>query len=197
FREIRRQAGAQDIRKYLANRFVSQRLDEVMREAPFHASAKLLHLQANGHRPTVVSRKVLAAELRSTLDQMNWILKIATIIETNWKVSYDASSKPFNVTEGYKINSADNAKMGDTYSVCRTRVDVLKRSYVEKKDLDLVERMLDVTNTLRDLHKGLRTIGPLNIEEVRKACRDLLSRHKKLNALLDSEIGEPQLPLNS
>lgn len=197
FHEIRKQAGAQDVRKYLANRFVSQRLEEVMREAPFHSSAKMLYLQANGHRPTVISRKVLAAELRSTLDQMLWILKITTIIEANWKVGYDASSKPFNVTEGYKINSSDNARMGDTYTLCRTRVDGLKRRYVEKKDLDLVERLLDVTNALRDLHKGLRTIGSLNVEEVRKACRELMSLHKKLYALLVHEIREPQLPLNS
>ena len=198
FREFRLRAGTQNIRDYITKPLALQLLDKVKQGAPCHYSAKLLHQQALGQRAPYVSRKVLASDLRSTLDHMNWIIRIAKIIEEKWKVAYDSNSKPTNVIEGYKVSSLDNAKMGDTYDACRARVDGLKRRYVENKDQDLVESMLKVANALRDLHKGLRTIGSLNIAEVRKACRDLMSRHKELNASLDRVIGEPaQLPLNS
>ena len=196
FREIRTRAGTQDVRKYLANSFVRQRLDEVVQEAPFHSSAKMLYQQASGHRPTVVSRKVLAAELRTTLEQMNWVLKIARIINANWSVGYDTSGKKTNVMKIYTANAADTGKIDATYDRCRSRMDGLAR-HVEKKDLDLLERMRKVTNALRNLHRGLRILGSNYVTVVCTPCSDLIRLHTELNALLDREIDDPQLPNNS
>jgi len=136
FRKIRERQGTQDIRQYIANPFVKQRLAVIMQEIPTHVSAKMLLIQAAGNRPTLVARQVLATELRRALEPMLWILQLQ--IDHN-----DAPSL---------------AKFGETYELCRARVDGLDR-YAEKNDKLMVDHAREVVIAIRNLDRATRTRG--------------------------------------
>ncbi|MFZ9938632.1 MAG: hypothetical protein ACO3JG_16470, partial [Luteolibacter sp.] len=70
FADLRQRASGPDLRDYLANRFVRQRLEELASQASWHASASMLALQSAGLRPFVIHRAVLAAELRMAIAPM-------------------------------------------------------------------------------------------------------------------------------
>jgi hypothetical protein len=193
FREIRERVGSQDIRQYLANRFVRQRLGEVLQAVPFHYSAKMLLLQASGSRPTWAPRKILAAELRRLADSTDWVLKIAQIVSEKWRVVYKNGTS-INFMDGYEFSSADIIKIGQIYDQYRARVDTVER-YVDKKDLDLYECALKDTATLRNLDKALRSRGAQSFVPVRLSCTAFVESHKALvETLAKAMIELPPAP---
>lgn len=189
---IREKAGVQDIRHYITNRFVRQRLAEVSRDAPCHFSAKMLLIQAAGERPTVVPRKVLAAELRRTVTPMDWIYKNAVIVTEEWKVTKEKNYVNYS-TYGYRFSAADIVKVGQIYEAARSQVDRLQR-YVEKKDAALLEMALKDILVIRDLHKVLRTRGDPNYAGIYASCGVFTRSHQALSQVLLEEIGDPDIP---
>jgi hypothetical protein len=169
FREIRERAGSHDIRSYLANRFVRQRLDELAQSAPFHASAAMLLTQAKGNRPTLVKREVLAAELRRATQPMAWIMKFT---------DQDFSDEEIK-------------KLGETHDLCRARVDRMER-YAAKTDLDLLERARAAAIALRNLDRVARARGEdwLVRESVRSSRADFIRLYGELAGELAAESGE-------
>ena len=140
FKEIRDRSAGQDLRQYIANRFIRQRLAEVIQAAPSHLSAKMLLLQAEGKRPTLIPRKVLAAELRTAIEPMGWL---------SHKVEEDLSSSQIS-------------KLGATYDACRAAVDALER-YVEKSDRPLIDQTRDQIVEIRSIERASRTRGEYNV----------------------------------
>ena len=140
FREIRERAGTQDVRQYIANSFVKQRLTGVLQDTPTHISARMLLIQAAGNRPTLVGRSVLAAEIRRALEPMVWIVK----------------TPDFGNPGGLEIPKT--GQMGQTYELCRSRVEALER-YAEKNDRELIERAREVVVAIRTLDKAARSRG--------------------------------------
>jgi hypothetical protein len=169
FREIRERAGSQDVRSYLANRFVRQRLDELAQSAPFHASAAMLLTQAKGDRPTLVKREVLAAELRRATQPMAWIMKFS---------DQDFSDEEIK-------------KLGETHDLCRARVDRMER-YAAKTDLDLLERARAAAIALRNLDRAARARGEhwQVRESVRGSRADFIRLYEELAGGLAAESGE-------
>lgn len=169
FREIREKAGAQDVRAYIANRFVRQRLGEVLQEAPFHFSARMLLVQAGGNRPTSVPKTVLAAELQRAIEPMAWLFK----------------------TPIAQLGMGQNAKIGQTFDDCRTRVDGLER-YAEKNDRVLVEHVREMIGVIRNLEKATRSRG--DSYEVQEALitaqADLAIAHKEVFTELAAAAGD-------
>lgn len=159
FREIRERAANQDIRTYLANRFVRQRLGELAQDAPFHASAGMLLTQAAGERPTLVTRMVLAAELQRAIAPMAWI----------------------GTSADRDFTAADTEKAGETYDFCRSRVDRLENR-AGKTDHDLLESARAVVIALRNLDRAARARGEASIvrESIRSARADFIRLHKEL-----------------
>jgi hypothetical protein len=158
FREIREKAGSQDVRQYIGNSFVKQRLMAVLQDAPMHFSAKMLLVQAAGNRPTTVLRPVLAAEIRRALEPMGWIIEMPE----------------------YQNEIPADKKIGETYDLCRSQVDGLQR-YAEKNDLPLVEQAREVLICLRNLDRATRARGESYIvsENIRSA-RNVLRRNARL-----------------
>jgi hypothetical protein len=165
FRKIRERLGTQDVRQYITNTFVKQRLAAVLQDAPTHFSAKMLLIQAAGNRPTLVSRPVLAAEIRRALDPMAWLLKF--------------QNRSSEIPEGSRI--------GQTYELCRDRVDALER-YAEKNDRTLVEHARTLVTSIRTLDRATRTRGETYM--VSEAVRSANTEMNRLERELGDELAE-------
>ncbi len=178
FREIRERAGTQDVRAFIGNIFVKQRLQAVLQDQPAHVSAKMLLTQAAGNRPIWVSRKVLASEIRRALEPMAWI-KNSELFVLN--TEGDSPPAPREVPE-----------VNRTYEICRPAVDRLER-YTSGDDRDLLEKARDLVFAIRTLNKAPRFRGGNNweiISAVRTAHNDVVRLQDILAAKLDQEAKE-------
>lgn len=163
FREIRDKAGSMDVRQYIANSYVRQRLAAVLQEAPYHISAKMLLIQAAGNRPTLVARSVLAAELRRAIAPVHWLFS----------------------TQEHQYTSSDLEKVSSTYESSRSKVDALLR-YTEKNDRLLVENTQEMVIAIRSIDRAARARGEDYI--VRTGVSSALKNFKKLYAKVVTEL---------
>lgn len=191
FSEIRERAGTQDLRQYIGNRFVRQRLGEVLQEAPFHYSAKMLLVQAAGNRPTLITRPVLAAELRRAIEPMEGTVRTAGMVTAPWNVKPENGIAP-NPAGTHEFSAADIAKFSQIRDLCRSRVDSLER-LAEKNDRELLDATRKVIDSIRNLERATRTRGYASVvsEAIRVACHELLAIHKDLSEVLAREAGDP------
>lgn len=136
FSELRARGAGQEIREYLTNRFVRERLEELGRDVPFHASATMLLAQASGRQPAQVSRGVLAAELRRALEPLAWIAAI----------------------DGRDFTDAELKKLSEGCQLCQTDVQRIER-LAAKTDLDLLERARAVVSTSRNPDRSSSSHG--------------------------------------
>lgn len=178
FREIRERAGSQDIRSFIDNSFVKQRLATVAEEHPAHLSAKMLLTQATGNRPTTVSRKVLASEIRRALEPMMWI----------------KSSRHFRFDpeDEWPAAPKELPEVSQTYELCRPAVDRLER-YTSKENMDLLETARELVFAIRTLNKAPRLRSNNNwtiINAVSNAHGDVVRLQEILAAKLDTEALE-------
>jgi len=196
FRGICERVGTQDVRQYIANRFVRQRLGEIMQEAPFHFSAKMLLIQASGNRPTLFERMVLAAELRRAIEPMDWIAKKAALVYSPWSAKPE-NGIPANNSGSYEFSSPEIAKFSQTRDLCRTRVDGLEH-HAEKNDRELLDSTRKVIDAIRNLERATRTRGYTYVvsDAIRSACGELITQHKQLSEELARDVGEPPSPTN-
>lgn len=173
FRLIRERAGNQDVRQYIANSFVKQRLTSIYQESPGHFSAKLLLIQAAGNRPTLVVRSVLASEIRRALEPMVWLVK----------------------PQDNGGDTPETAKIGQTYEICRTRVDGLER-YADKGDKGLIDHARELVIAIRNLDRATRTRGENYVvqQAVRNAHTELTRQTKEFNEELAGAVGDAPSP---
>jgi len=128
FQEVRAKGATLPIGQYVTNRFVRQRLAELSVDAPYFASPKLLAIQGAGERPTRISRKILAFELRAAMQPLAWLrVKAAADI--------------------------DLAKLDTSYEATRAQVDSLEK-YVD--DRDLLVSVREMTTDLRTFTRAQR-----------------------------------------
>jgi hypothetical protein len=170
FQAIRGRIGTEDVRSYVANRFIRPRLGEIAQEAPYHASAVMLFIQANGQRPTVVARAVLTAELLRACSGLSWISK--------------AEDRDFEAWEEDQL-----VKAQDAY---RKRLDELE-ALAAKTDKDLMESALALVQPLREIDRALSGRGDY---EMRMAAifraRMIFSRQfRELEKTLEAESRKP------
>jgi len=173
FRRIRERAGTQDVRQYIANSFVKQRLTAVYQDAPVHFSSKMLLIQAAGNRPTLVVRSVLASEIRRSLEPMVWLVK----------------------TQDNGGDFPEASKIGQTYEICRTRVDALER-YADKGDRSLIDHARELVIAIRNLDRATRTRGENYVvqQAVRSAHTELNRQAKEFNEELAGAVGDSLAP---
>jgi hypothetical protein len=136
FREIREKANLQAVGQYVANSFVRKRLVEIVQEAPFHASAKMLAIQGAGSRPAFLPRAVLAAELQRAIEPMAWFVR----------------------KDGFEIDFSELGRINSSGEICKTQVDRLVR-YADKDGRILLERVQDMVNGIRALDRAARARG--------------------------------------
>ncbi len=169
FREIRERMGQQEVRQYIGNSFIRQRLTAVIQECPNHFSSKMLLVQASGGRPTTVATTVLAAELRSALEPMRWL-------ERN---------------QEYDLAPEAVAQIGAAYDLCRSKLDGFQR-YVEKSDQPLFDKAMEVTIAVRGVDRATRTRGGYEAvtAATRAARKNLTKAHQAFTAALEKATAE-------
>ncbi len=179
FREIRKRAGTQDVRAFIGENFEKQQLAAVLHDQPSHISAKMLLTQALGNRPILVSRKVLAAEIRRALEPMAWIKTSGHFVFNTEKEEWPSAPREL-------------AEVNQAYEICRLAVDRLER-YTSRDDLPLLEEARDLVFSIRSLHKAPRLRSSNNwaiIGAVRSAHQDMVRRQDLLAARLTKEAQE-------
>jgi hypothetical protein len=184
FREVRDRAGTQDVRQYIANRFVRQRLSDILQEAPYHESAKMLLIQAAGKRPIVVARSVLAAELLRAIEPMDWIVCAPD------STRLENKPLPRNLY-GSEFTAAEIAKFAPTIELCRSRVEELDH-HADKNERDLIEQTRKVVTAIRTLDRAARARGDYVViqKTLHSAFDDLTNCRTELGEKLDREAGE-------
>ncbi len=133
FMEIRSKLGSQPVAQYIVNPFIRQRLAEVAKGTSFHASARLLALQAEGKRPAQLPRGLLACELRKAIQPMAWI--------------------PQYQIDGYNVPNINTKALNSTFETCIKEVDRLGR-YVEMRDRDIHVQVREMVTTIRTLARA-------------------------------------------
>jgi hypothetical protein len=166
FHAIRSRMGTEDVRSYVANRFVRPRLGELAQEAPWHASAALLFTQASGQRPTVISRAALAAELMRACSELSWIAE----------------------TEDRDLDVSEIDQLAKYQGVLRKRLDELSGLAV-KTDHDLIESSRALIQPLRDIERASRGRGDydMQIGEVWRARGNLIRLLRQVEKSLAEE----------
>jgi len=169
FLEIRQKAGGQDLRQYIGNSFVRQRLATLAQESPYHLSAKMLLIQSSGTRPTLVSRSVLAAELRRAIAPVHWIHEL----------------------QDHQFRETDLGKIGRSYEAARTQVDGLLR-YAAKNDKLLVENTQQMVIGVRNIERAARSRGEDYIVrgEISEALKNFKKLHVNVVNTLATETGD-------
>lgn len=187
FREIRERIGTQDIRSYIGNRFVRQRLADILQSTRSHDSAKMLLLQASGSRPTLIPRAILAAELRRAIDPMNWIANKATFI-----VEPPADNLPSNPNIIQTLSVSDLSKFNQIADHCRSKVDRIDR-YAGKNDRELIDHTRKLIGGIRSIEKAswMRSSPSGFANTMQMACGNWLRLHTELNELLSRESTLP------
>lgn len=170
FRTIRERLGAQDVRQYISNIYVKQRLSSVLQELPSDFSAKMLLVQAAGNRPTTVTRPILATEIRRALEPLAGLLK----------------------NQSEELEASDISNLSQVFESCRSALSQLER-YTAKNDASLITEATDLVNLVRNLEKATRTRGEDYVVKtaVTTARADLARNAKQFADKLAAEIGEP------
>ena len=164
FAEIAAKREGQDVRAYVANRFVRQRLEELVNAAPFHASAAMLLLQGSPDRPREFSRQVLAGELRRAIEPMAWVGEL-----------------------GYLDSSSNEAgEFNAIYKASRLSLDGIER-FVAKNDRTLWEGARDITGALWKLNRAVQGRGEYDTVQmdIQKALADFKSLYGDVTAQID------------
>lgn len=130
FGDVRAKAGSVPVGQYIGNRFVRQRLMELAGEVSYFASPRLLAVHAAGERPTRISRRVMASELRRAIRPVAWV-----------------ATTP--------MASVDVAVLDKSYETSRAEVDRMER-YLDTHDRDLFLKVRDMTTTLRAFSRASR-----------------------------------------
>ncbi|HSP43310.1 MAG TPA: hypothetical protein VLO11_10600, partial [Luteolibacter sp.] len=171
FADLRQRGNGQDVRDYLANRFVRQRLEELASQAPWHASADTLRLQSAGQRPVSVNRAVLAAELRIAIAPMTAVTA--------------ALDREFVDTA---LTAKEIDSLGGIHDQCREKIDRLEIA-TARTDQDLFLSARALAASLRGLERSTRARG--EYEEVqysiRRTLRDFALQYETLEKLLRQE----------
>jgi len=125
---------------YLANRFVRERLGNILKAFPDHASARMALLQGGGERPSTFTTPILAAELRNALQPMDWIPRNHSYAD------YDNFDKDFSTEH-----------LSNTWKSCRERLDPLE-DLTARNDQQLWEATFELTQAIRTLSNTLRRL---------------------------------------
>lgn len=171
YHDIRERSTGQDLRDYLANRFVRQRLEELASQAPWHASASMLRLQAAGLRPVVIHRAVLATELRMAIAPMK---AVTAALDREF---FDAA-----------LTARETAAMGEIHDRCRENIDRFEK-VTARTDQDLFQAARALTATLRTLERTTRSRGEPALLQftIHRALRDFAGQYEALVKLLRQE----------
>jgi len=171
FKLITEKAAGNTIGTYLSNRFVRDRLKEIIDEAPYHLSAKILYIHGSVSRPRYLTREALGAEIWRKIDVISEIAKIEDI---------------------YGINSRQLAKLDEFYKKMRDDMKDLER-YTSTNNNDLLKEAKDTVNSVRTFARGFEGKGEIweKEEKIVQARSDMRRSNTKLLEKLSELTGDP------
>lgn len=152
FADIRKKAPA-TIGPFIANPYVSKRLETIAASTPSYASAQYLLMQSRGKRPAYLSSKVLAHEIRRALAPMNAIARDMQ----------EAGNKQLKDMDAEAIQAAHESS--------RTALDPLEK-LVSSEDRDIYAEAMDLANTARTLARAIKKIGERGFNDGEKGFHD-------------------------
>lgn len=173
FKIIKEKSTGNVIGAYLTNKFVRERLQEIIDQAPYHLSAKMLSVHGSVARPRYLTREALAAEIWRTVDVISEIAKIE---------------------EFYGINSNQLAKLDEHYKRMRDDLRELERQ-TDTRNNDLLKEAKDLVSSVRNFGKEYEGKAEMwqKIDKITSAHRKMTNANKQLLAKL-SELTSDPLP---
>ena len=129
FEEVRKVGQGKALGTFVSHQSTQQRLRELAGVMPEHASARMLALQGSGSRPRFLQRPILAREIRSALEPMDYLA-----------VTHAEAMKTEELEEAHEAS--------------REKLDKLT-GYIELRDRDLHKAATDVADSLRPLARIL------------------------------------------
>jgi hypothetical protein len=123
FHEVHEKIGTSTVGAFVANRFVRQRLAEIVQTFPDHLSAKMLAIQGSGERPSRLARPILAAEIRKAVQP-----------------AFRLTLKSYAQVDIDMVES--------TYEDCKKSLEALAR-YEEIRDRPLADRANEMLTSIR------------------------------------------------
>jgi hypothetical protein len=129
FQIIQEKATDNALGAYLTNKFVRERLQEIVDQAPYHLSAKVLNIYGSVSRPRYLTREALAAEIWRKVDAITEIGKIENI---------------------HEINSNQLERLDELYKKMRNDLKDLER-YTDSRNTDLLREAKDLVASVRGL----------------------------------------------
>jgi len=182
FAQVRTASKDQLIGPYLANRFVRERFNNILKSFPDHASARTALLQGSGERPTTYTTPILAAELRHAISPMDWLPRTLN------NEDYHNFDKDFSLE-----------RLARMWKSCRERLDQIE-NLTARSDQELWEDGFELVQSIRTLSNTLRRIsnggGEYKYKQSarKKAGAELAKQYAAFHQQLLKLSGEIKIP---
>jgi len=138
FEALMEQSKKVEVTAFLADPKVRQQLEEISKALPYHASARMLALQAAGKRPTTLPRKVTAAALQDALMPIEWAGKSTQYpADTNAveRIESGYESSRSRLWSFEKVVDPNDGRLLAEFNEVLSKFRALGRSY-KSKDVD-------------------------------------------------------------
>lgn len=171
FNIIKEKADGSVMGAYLTNKFVRERLQEIVDQAPYHLSAKVLNIYGSTSRPRYLTREALGAEIWRKVDVISEIVKIE---------DFDG------------INSNQLGKLDELYKKMRDDLKELER-YTGSRNTDLLKEGKDLVASVRGFAREFEGKEEMweKYDKIRAARGSMMLRNTELLEKLTELTGDP------
>lgn len=172
FKVIKDTAAGKSMGTYLNNKIVRERLQEIVSQAPYHLSAKVLLIYGSVSRPRYLTREALAAEIWRKVDVVSELAKIHDF---------------------YSINSNQLSKLNDLYEKMRDDLRDLER-YTDSRNTDLLREAKETVASVRSFGREFEGKGEMweKHEKISAAHDSMEESNRKLLDKLSELTGDPR-----
>jgi hypothetical protein len=172
FKVIKDKSAGTSMGAYLTNKFVRERLQEIVDQAPYHLSAKILNIYGSVSRPRYLTREALGSEIWRKIDVITEIAKIEDF---------------------YGINSNQLAKLDEHYKRMRDDLRDLER-YTDSRNTELLKEAKEVVNSVRGFGKEFEGKAEMweKYDKIKSAHGTMSRTNRELLEKLSTLTGDPQ-----
>lgn len=171
FKLIKDKSAGAAMGAYLTNKFVRERLQEIVSQAPYHLSAKILLTYGSVSRPRYLTREALAAEIWRKVDVISELAKIEDF---------------------YGINSNQLARLNTIYEQMRDDLRDLER-YTDSRNTDLLKEAKELVTSVRGFGREFEGKGEMweKIDKIESAHDEMKDANRELLEKLTELTGDP------
>ncbi len=172
FKIIKDTSAGKPIGTYLNNKIVRERLQEIVTQAPYHLSSKVLLTYGSVSRPRYLTKEALAAEIWRKVDVISEIAKYEDF---------------------YGINSNQLSKLNGLYEQMRDDLRDLER-YTDSRNSDILKEAKEVVASVRSFGREFEGRAEMweKHEKIRIAHNAMKDENRKLLEKLSELTGDPR-----